>query len=148
MNVTRAHCFCLRTAPALGDCVRVLLAFADKAIGFTLLCDDKASLAVLWGWVGCSFIPGCFALPKALTPVQMEIILLFISPNFWTPSFSHTSRLLGHVGMCFAYSRLNCSLVCGYSLTRLAVVCRIPEYQLHWVAGNEKTSKELVEPRA
>ena len=142
---------------------------AEVAIGFMPLCDDKANLAVLRRWVGYSFIPGCFALPKVLTPIQLEIILFFISPNFWTHSSSHTSRLLwtlcgggGWGGECFAYSCLSCSLVCGHSLPRLSVVCRIPKYQevlsdtwetflpkyLHWVAENKKTSKELVELRA
>ena len=71
-----------------GDCrcpgglLAAAAAPAEVAIAFIPLCDDKANLAVLRGWVGYSLIPGCFALPKALTPIQLEIILLFISPNF------------------------------------------------------------------
>lgn len=80
--MAHAPCFCLGTAAALGDCLRLLRLLLRLPLRFIPLCDDKANLAVLWGWVGYSLIPGCFALPKALTPIQLEIILLFISPNF------------------------------------------------------------------
>lgn len=53
----------LGTTVVLDDCVFVLLAFADIDMGFTQ-CNDKASVAVLCGWVSCFVIPGCFILPE------------------------------------------------------------------------------------
>lgn len=84
-----------------GDCscpgglLAAAAAPAEVAIAFATLplCDDKANLVVLQGWVGYSLIPGCFALPKALTPIQLEIILPFHQLQLLNP-FLQPSRLL------------------------------------------------------
>lgn len=113
VNVRRAHCFPLGTTAALEDCTWVLLALADVTIGFPLCNDDKASLTVLWGWVGSSLIHGCFALC-----FSSGLTIEPISSASWPQCF-------GHLGLCFAYSHLNCSLVGWHFLPKLAVVCRI-----------------------
>jgi hypothetical protein len=76
MNATCAPCFGLGTVAALSDYISVPLALSDVDIGFTLS-EDKASLAELCGWAGCSLIPGPSALPKALPHIWLEIILFF-----------------------------------------------------------------------
>ena len=91
---------------------------------------------------------------------QPQLLNPFLQPHLQTALDTLWGG--GDGGECFAYSCLSCSLVCGHSLPRLSVVCRIPKYQevlsdtwetflpkyLHWVAENKKTSKELVELRA
>lgn len=109
---------CAMARPTLQFCVCGKANFWFLAV----LLFQKDELRFAWKSVSFSSVTTAEPIPSA-TP-----------PNY-----------LGHLNMCFAYSYLHCSLVCGHCLPRLAVVCWIPEYQLHWVAANKKTGKELVD---